>query len=223
MTEVTIAPSILAADFGRLGEQVAALDGIPGVDRVHVDVMDGMFVPNISFGPVVLAAVRRNTRLPLDVHLMIERPDRYYAEFARAGAGALTVHVEACPHLYRDIAAIHELGLKAGVTLNPGTPVSALECVLGLVDRVLVMTVNPGFGGQAFIPAMVDKVRQVRAALVAIGSPADVAVDGGIAAGTARSVVSAGANVLVAGSALFGHLGGLAVAVEELRAAAGQS
>lgn len=214
----SIAPSILSADFGRLGAQVEEVSAIAGVDRIHVDVMDGMFVPNITFGPLIVEAVRRHTELPLDVHLMIETPSRYFKQFAAAGASALTVHVEACPHIHRDVEEIHELGLRAGVSLNPGTPVSALESVLEHVDLVLVMTVNPGFGGQSFIPSTLAKITRVREELIERGRVVDVAVDGGIDPTTAPLVHRAGANVLVAGSYVFKHSRGLAGAVAALRA-----
>ena len=213
---VSIAPSILSADFGRLGSQIEELSAIGGVDRIHVDVMDGHFVPNITFGPLVVQAVRRHTKLPLDVHLMIESPSRYFRQFADAGAAALTVHVEACPHLHRDVEAIHELGLRAGVALNPGTPTSALGSILDYVDLVLVMTVNPGFGGQAFIRGTVGKIGEVRQALVARGRVAEIAVDGGIGQTTAPLARRAGADVLVAGSSIFTHPRGLCQALAEL-------
>lgn len=200
-----LAPSILAADFTRLGEQVEELYQT-GIRHIHVDVMDGHFVPNISMGPVVVQALRpRATHYAatLDVHLMIEQPDRYLADFARAGADILTVHVEACPHLHRTIQAIRELGVKPGVTLNPATPLSALEEILPLVDLVLVMSVNPGFGGQRYIPGSTAKIRRLRQMLDAIGSQAMLEVDGGINEETVAEVVAAGATVLVAGSAVF--------------------
>lgn len=194
---VQIAPSILSADFTRLGEQVQAA-AAAGADMLHIDVMDGQFVPNITMGPLVVAACRRAVSLPLDVHLMIVEPDRYLAAFAEAGAHRISVHVETCPHLHRTLSAIRELGVGVGVAINPHTPVSAIAEILPLVDVVLVMTVNPGFGGQAFIPATLPKI----AALRALGT-FDVEVDGGITPATAPSVVQAGANILVAGSAIF--------------------
>jgi len=215
---VTLAPSILAADFGRLGEQVEEASAAPGVDRVHVDVMDGQFVPNISFGPLVVEAVRRHTHLPLDVHLMIEAPARFFDQFAAAGASGLTVHVETCPHLHRDVEAIHELGLTAGVAINPATPAAALDGILDYADLLLVMTVNPGFGGQGFIPGTLAKVAAVREALRRRGSAAELEVDGGIDGTTAPLVARAGATVLVAGSAVFRHPSGVALAVAELLA-----
>jgi ribulose-phosphate 3-epimerase len=215
---IKIAASILAADFARLGQEVLeAEEG--GADYIHVDVMDGHFVPNVTLGPLVVEAVRRVTDLPLDVHLMMEAPERYLADFCRAGASGLTVHVETCPHLHRTVQQIKELGCRAGVTLNPSTSVSSLDEILPYVDLVLVMTVNPGFGGQSFIQEMVGKVRRVRALLDGIGSPAELEVDGGIDTQTAPLVVKSGANVLVAGSALFGAAQGVAAAIGGLRAA----
>lgn len=217
--KIKIAPSILSADFARLGEQVAAAE-LGGADYIHVDVMDGHFVPNITVGPLVVSAVRRSTRLPLDVHLMIEEPERYLADFAAAGADCLTVHVETCPHLHRTIQQIKELGCRAGVTLNPSTSVVALEQVLPDVDLVLVMTVNPGFGGQALIEGTLPKIQRVREMLDGLGSDAEIEVDGGIDPETAPRVTRAGASVLVAGSAVFGATDGAAKAIERIRAAA---
>jgi ribulose-phosphate 3-epimerase len=202
MTRIKLAPSILAADFARMGEQVKEAE-TAGVDYIHVDVMDGHFVPNITIGPLVVAALRPVTRLPLDVHLMIEQPERYLADFARAGADILTVHVETCPHLHRTIQQIKELGVKAGVTLNPATPLSSLEEILPEVDLVLIMSVNPGFGGQSYIPGSTTRIARLRAMLEAIGSQADLEVDGGVNPATIGEVVVAGATVLVAGSAIF--------------------
>ncbi len=207
MNPIKLAPSILAADFTRLGEQVEAAISA-GAAHIHVDVMDGHFVPNITIGPLIVAALRpqaRATGVLLDVHLMIEHPERYLADFAQAGADILTVHVETCPHLHRTIQMIRELGVKPGVTLNPATPLVTLEPVLPDVDLVLVMSVNPGFGGQSYIPGSTAKIRRLRQMLDAIGSTADLEVDGGIKASNAAAVVQAGANVLVVGSAIFNH------------------
>lgn len=195
-----IAPSILSADFARLGEEVAAI-AAAGADYVHVDVMDGHFVPNISFGATVMRAVRGLTTLPFDVHLMISPADPYLADFAAGGADIITVHAEAGPHLHRSLQAIRALGKKAGVAINPATPVSAIQHVIDDVDLVLVMSVNPGFGGQAFIKESLTKIRQAKALIG--GRAIDLEVDGGITPETAGPVVAAGANVLVAGSAIY--------------------
>jgi ribulose-phosphate 3-epimerase len=216
--KIKIAPSILSADFGRLGQQVAEAEAA-GADYIHVDVMDGHFVPNMTIGPVIVEAVRRATSLPLDVHLMIESPERYLADFCDAGANGLTVHVETCPHLHRTIQQIKELGCQAGVTLNPATPAASLEEILPYMDLVLVMTVNPGFGGQAFIEGMLHKIERVRAMLDEIGSEAELEVDGGIGPATVSRVVESGASVLVAGSAIFGATEGIAEAIARLRLA----
>lgn len=198
---IKIAPSILSADFARLGEEVAAITKA-GADFVHVDVMDGHFVPNLTIGPAVVAALKPHTELPLDVHLMISCLE-LIPEFAKAGADIITVHAEATPHLDRALNLIHSLGKKAGVSLCPATHESAIAHVMHLVDLVLVMTVNPGFGGQAFIPTQLSKIRAIRKMIRAEGRPIMLQVDGGINPGTAREVIAAGANVLVAGSAVF--------------------
>jgi len=201
---LAVAPSILSADFARLGEELAAIEAA-GADLVHVDVMDGRYVPNLTIGPMIVEAARRSTKLPLDVHLMIVEPERYLADFRAAGADIITVHAEAAVHLQRTVAQIRELGARAGVALNPHTPPSALEYVLGDLDLVLVMSVNPGFGGQKFLPSALDKLRAVDAMLRArdLRSVVDIEVDGGVNAFTARDVIAAGANILVAGSAVF--------------------
>ncbi len=215
---IKIAPSILAADFAALGEAVRVAEAA-GADLIHVDVMDGHFVPNLTIGPPVVAALRRVTRLPLDVHLMIEAPERLLEAFARAGADYLTVHPEASVHLHRTLQQIRALGVRAGIALNPATPETALQYVMPLLDMVLVMSVNPGFGGQAFLPEVLPKLRTIRAWLDAAGRE-DVllAVDGGIDRNTASEVVAAGANVLVAGTAIFAAPEGVPAAIAALRA-----
>lgn len=200
---VLISPSLLSSDFGRLAEEVRSIEAA-GADWIHVDVMDGRFVPNITIGPVVVQAIKKAATRPLDVHLMIVEPEKYVEAFAKAGADVLTVHVEACPHLHRVLQQIRQAGAKPAVVLNPSTPLSAIEEVLGEVDMVLLMSVNPGFGGQSFIESTVDKVRRLRAMLDARGLSTDIEVDGGINAETAKRVVEAGATVLVAGSYVFG-------------------
>jgi ribulose-phosphate 3-epimerase len=199
---VRIAPSILSADFGRLAEEVAAAEAA-GADYIHVDIMDGRFVPNITIGPLVVRAVRKATKLPLDVHLMIVEPERYVDEFASAGADLISVHAEASPHLHRTVEHIRSLGKRASVALNPHSSLDSLHVVLPELSMVLLMTVNPGFGGQRFIQAVVPKIRELREEIVRRGLDVDIEVDGGIAADTAATVVDAGANVLVAGNAVF--------------------
>jgi ribulose-phosphate 3-epimerase len=200
---IQIAPSILSADFAALGRDIEAVER-GGADLIHVDVMDGHFVPNITIGPPVVRAIRKVATRPLDVHLMIEEPDRYVEAFVDAGANMISVHVEAVPHLQRTVTFIKKLGARAGVVLNPSTPAVMLEDIAGDVDYVLVMSVNPGFGGQAFIPHSVEKVRRVRSVLSAAGSSAPIEIDGGIDDTTAARVVAAGASILVAGHAIFG-------------------
>ena len=199
---IKIAPSILSADFSRLGEEVQAVDRA-GADYIHVDVMDGHFVPNITIGPLVVDALRKVTEKPLDVHLMIESPDRYIADFANAGADIITVHQETVPHLHRTVELIKSLGKRAGVSLNPATPVETLDVILDQLDLVLIMSVNPGFGGQAFIPSALDKIRVLRQRITQRGLAAELQVDGGVKLDNIRDVVAAGADVLVAGSAVF--------------------
>jgi ribulose-phosphate 3-epimerase len=218
---VKIAASILAADFARLGDHVREAESA-GVDWIHVDVMDGHFVPNITIGPPVLRALRKTTNLPLDVHLMIAAPDRYLSEFVKAGADRLTVHVEACDHMHRTLQYIRELGAKPGVTLNPGTPLSTLEEILPLADLVLVMSVNPGFGGQSYIPGSTSKIARLRAMLDEIGSKAEIEVDGGVNSDTVAEVVEAGATVLVAGTAVFGDRASVRENVKLLRERCGR-
>ncbi len=217
MTErlVRIAPSILSADFARLGDEVRAVEAA-GADWVHVDVMDGHFVPNITIGAPVVKALRRVTTLPLDVHLMITEPERYVQDFAAAGADIITVHAEATVHLERVLQVIRGLGKKAGVSLNPHTPESALDYVMHCVDLVLVMSVNPGFGGQSFLPSVLPKIAKIREKIDNSGRAIHLEVDGGIKVGTAKQVAAAGADVLVAGSAVFDH-GAYADAVRILR------
>jgi ribulose-phosphate 3-epimerase len=215
---IKLAPSILSADFARLGEQVAEA-ARAGADYIHVDVMDGHFVPNISIGAPVVAAIRPLTSLPLDVHLMIEHPERYISEFVHAGADIITVHVEASPHLQSTIKLIKELGAKAGVSLNPPTPISTVKEFLPHVDLVLVMSVNPGFGGQPFIPETLPRIENMRKILDDRGLSAELEVDGGINADNAPDVVKAGANVLVAGNSVFRAEDGISGAMQRLREA----
>jgi ribulose-phosphate 3-epimerase len=215
---VKVAPSILSADFGRLAEEVRAVEAA-GADVIHVDVMDGRFVPNITIGPLVVRAVRAATKLPVDVHLMIVEPERYVEEFARAGADLISVHLEASPHLHRTVQQIKGLGKKASVAVNPHTGLEDLDVVLPDLDMVLLMTVNPGFGGQKFIEAVVPKIAALRAEIKRRGLSTDIEVDGGVAPDTVATVTRAGANVLVAGSAIFGAKDYRA-AIQSLRAGA---
>ncbi len=217
--KVKLAPSILSADFARLGEQVQEAEAA-GADWIHVDVMDGHFVPNLTMGPVVVRSLRPRTRLPLDVHLMIEAPERLIPAFAEAGADRITVHVETCPHLHRTVQQIRGLGKKAGVALNPATPVVALEEVLPYVDLILVMSVNPGFGGQQYIPTSTRKIARVREMLDAAGlTHVELEVDGGIGPHNVAEVVQAGATVIVAGSAVFNARASVAENIQALREA----
>ena len=215
MRQGKIAPSILAADFLRLGEEIAATEA-GGADRIQLDVMDGVFVPNISFGIPIVQAARRATTLPLEAHLMIVQPERYLADFANAGADTIIVHQEVSPHLDRTLHAIKELGKKAGVAINPSTPVAMLSEVIELLDLALVMTVNPGFGGQRFIPGTLHKIRQLRQILDERNPACEIEVDGGIDEATIRAAYDAGATVFVAGTAVFGHPEGAAEGVRGL-------
>lgn len=215
---IKIAPSVLSADFTRLGEHLRQAEA-GGADWLHLDIMDGHFVPNISYGPIVVEAVNRVTNLPLDVHLMIENPDFFAPEFVKAGADYVTVHVEACPHLHRTIQLIKQLGVKAGVSLNPATPVSTLEEIIPHVDLVLVMSVNPGFGGQSFIESCLPKVQRVAELIKAKKSNALLSIDGGVGPKNVGALVKAGCQVIVAGSAVFGKPD-VAKAIKELREAA---
>jgi len=215
-SQVKIAPSILSADFSRLGSQVQEAEQA-GADWVHVDVMDGHFVPNITIGPLVVKALRPVTSLPLDVHLMIASPERYIEAFGQAGAGNITVHVETCPHLHRTLQQIRETGSGVGVTLNPATPLSMIEPILDQVDLVLIMSVNPGFGGQRLIPQALDKVRRLRAMIEDLDCPPVIEIDGGVNRSTIGDVVAAGADVLVMGSAIFGAAEGIGPALQALR------
>ena len=215
--KVEIVASILSADLTRLGEHVKEVKAA-GADRIQVDVMDGRFVPNITFGPLVVEAVRRSTQLPIEAHLMIVEPERYVPEFASAGADLIIVHQEATPHLHRAIQQIHHLGKKAGVAINPSTPTAMLEDIIGDADSVLVMTVNPGFGGQEFITETLAKITRVRQTIMDRGLACDIEVDGGINDVTAPQVVQAGANLLVAGAFIFSSSDGVAAAIHRLRA-----
>lgn len=213
--KLQIAPSLLAADFGKLGEEALAAEAA-GADLLHLDVMDGHFVPNLTVGPGVVAAIRKRVRIPLDVHLMITDPDRFIDPFADAGADILTVHAEVLPHLHRTLQVIRDKGLRAGVSLNPATPLKDIEPVIEETDLALLMTVHPGFGGQKFIRAVLPKIRELRALVDQRALPLDIEVDGGITAETVREVIAAGANVVVAGTAVFGAPD-LAAAIRSLR------
>lgn len=219
MVKVKLAPSILTADFGRLADEVRAAE-VAGVDMLHLDVMDGRFVPNITFGPLLVEALRQVTSLPFDVHLMVVEPERQLEAFAEA-AETLNVHIEVSPHINRTLDAIHRLGRRAGICLNPGTPIAAIEESLREVDQVMVMTINPGWGGQKMIPAQLEKVRRIRALLDEQGSAAELEIDGGVKAGNAAQCVAAGALVLVCGSSVYNPEGSVAANVATLRAALG--
>ena len=199
---IKIAPSILSADFSKLGEEITDVEN-GGADYIHVDVMDGHFVPNITIGPLIVEAIRPVTKLPLDVHLMIENPDNYIPQFAKAGADIISVHVEACPHLHRTIQLIKEHGVKAGVVLNPATPIETIKHIIEDVDLILLMTVNPGFGGQSFISSVLPKIANVRDLVSKSGKEIEIEVDGGVNPDTSKQCIEAGANVLVAGSAIY--------------------
>ena len=216
-SEVIIAPSILSADFGRLGEEIASVEKA-GADWIHVDVMDGRFVPNITIGPPIVKALRKTTKLPFDVHLMIVEPEKYVDAFADAGADTITVHVEACTHLHRTLQHIRSLKKRAGVVLNPGTSEETLKYVMGLVDLILVMSVNPGFGGQSFLAEVLPKVSRIRAMIDAEKRPIDLEIDGGISEATIAAATKAGARAFVAGNAIFTHPKGYAEAITRLRA-----
>ena len=217
----TLSTSILSADFADLAGQLHAVeDG--GADWIHIDVMDGAFVPNITMGPFIVETCRRITSLPLDVHLMIEQPERHLQAFANAGAHCLSVQIEACPHIYKTLQSIHALGCKAGVVLNPGTPAIAITEVLPLADLVLVMTVNPGFSGQSYIPRMIPKIQHIRTLLDAVNPQAVIEVDGGITAETLPGVYAAGARAIVAATAVFKYPGGIAQGIQQLRQSIGQ-
>ncbi len=211
-----IAPSILAADFCCLGDQVMQAQAA-GAELIHIDVMDGRFVPNITMGPLVVQAVARVARIPLDVHLMIVEPERYIDQFAASGASAISVHVEACPHLHRTLAQIKEAGCRAGVALNPHTPAESIREVLEMVEQINVMTVNPGFGGQQFISAATSKIRQLRRMVLDGGHDIDIEVDGGINSETIATARACGANIMIAGSCIFGHADGIAAGISALR------
>ena len=216
-----IAPSILSCDFSRLADEIQTVES-GGADWIHVDVMDGHFVPNITIGPIITAGARKATDLPIDVHLMIEQPDRYLEAFVDAGADWLTVHAEACTHLHRTVQRIRELGARAGVAINPATPLASLTDVVPYIDLLLVMSVNPGFGGQSYISASTAKVRDARTLLDEMGSTAELEVDGGVDAGNVGELQAAGASVVVAGSAVYGHVDGAAAGVRLIRDALGR-
>lgn len=215
-----IAPSILSCDFSRLADEIHSVES-GGADWIHVDVMDGHFVPNITIGPIVTVGARKATTLPLDVHLMIEQPDRYLEAFVSAGADWLTVHAEACTHLHRTVQQIRELGARPGVAINPATPLASVTDVLPYIDLLLVMAVNPGFGGQSYIPTSTEKVRDARALLDEMGSGAELEIDGGVDAGNVAALQAAGATVVVAGSAVYGHPEGAGAGVQSIRSALG--
>ncbi len=217
MRPIKIAPSLLAADFARLGEQTRAVS-VAGADYIHLDVMDGCFVPNLTLGPVVVAAIRAYSPLPFDAHLMIRAPENFIAPFAQAGADLLTVHVEVCPHLHRVVQQIQALGVRAGVAINPHTPLAMLEEILPYVAQVNVMTVNPGFGGQIFIESMLPKIARLRNMAEELNPLLDIQVDGGVDTQTAPRCVAAGANILIAGTAIFGSSGAVAENIAALRA-----
>ena len=210
-----IAPSILSADFTKLGREIQEVEAA-GADMIHVDVMDGHFVPNISYGPIIVEAVRRVTQLPIDAHLMIENPERYIDDFARAGADMISVHAETCPHLNRTLHQIKEADCRAGAVLNPATPLNALDWVLDIVDYILIMSVNPGFGGQAFIPNSLGRIRKLRKTLQRRELTVQIQIDGGVNSKTAPSIIDAGADILVAGSAIFGR-GDYSLAIQAIR------
>ncbi len=217
-SQIKLAPSILSADFARLGEQVAAVTK-SGADYIHIDVMDGHFVPNITIGVPVVASMRPWTHLPLDVHLMIEQPERYISEFASAGANIITVHVEACPHLHRTIQLIKDLGVRAGIALNPATPLSSIEEIIPHVDLILIMSVNPGFGGQAFIPESLEKISRLRRMLDDKNLVTEIEVDGGITIDNAPGIAEAGANILAVGNSVFKAKEGINQAMQKIREA----